>query len=162
MFGLVGVSGVVCARSRLPFSWRKLCQETEQERRNGRSVRILFGEVIFTYTREQAIEDGVLVDVTELAKEAGFRYPTCVTRAVWDRYVEVPDCVSGQDETGRLWDILWMARFGIQKNRSGSEVLFKLYVANEPGPAKPVTLKAVCGPGDSAEPVITITLPEED
>lgn len=121
-----------------------------------------FGEVIFTYTREQAIEDGVLVDVTELAKEAGFRYPTCVTRAVWDRYVEVPDCVSGQDETGRLWDILWMARFGIQKNRSGSEVLFKLYVANEPGPAKPVTLKAVCGPGDSAEPVITITLPEED
>jgi hypothetical protein len=25
-----------------------------------------------------------------------------------------------------------------------------------------VTLKAICGPGDTAEPVITIMLPEED
>jgi len=30
-----------------------------------------FGPVIFSYSRAQAIEDGVLVDVTETAKEGG-------------------------------------------------------------------------------------------
>ena len=32
-------------------------------------------EIIYAYTRAQAIEDGVLADVSEVAKEAGFRYP---------------------------------------------------------------------------------------
>src|SRR4051812_27741843 len=41
----------------------------------------VFGEVIFAYTRKQAIEDGVLVDVTETAKEAGFKIPVALTRA---------------------------------------------------------------------------------
>ena len=31
--------------------------------------------VIFTYTRAQAIADGVLIDVSKLAREASFRYP---------------------------------------------------------------------------------------
>ena len=30
-----------------------------------------FGPIIFSYTRAQAIEDGVLVDVTDLARRAG-------------------------------------------------------------------------------------------
>ena len=33
----------------------------------------LFGEVIFSYTHAQAIEDGVLIDLTPTAIEAGFR-----------------------------------------------------------------------------------------
>lgn len=32
-----------------------------------------FGPVVFSYTRAQAIEDGVLVDVSEMAKEAGIK-----------------------------------------------------------------------------------------
>ena len=39
----------------------------------------LFGEVIFSYTRAQAIADRVLIDVTPTALEAGFRFPTAVT-----------------------------------------------------------------------------------
>jgi hypothetical protein len=35
----------------------------------------LFGEVIFSYTRAQAIADGELVDVSMTAQEAGFRPP---------------------------------------------------------------------------------------
>ena len=38
----------------------------------------LFGPVIYAYTRAQAIEDGVLADVTETAKEAGFKLPVAV------------------------------------------------------------------------------------
>jgi hypothetical protein len=41
-------------------------------------------------SRADAIADGVLIDVSENAKEAGFRYPVVLTRAVWERYVAVP------------------------------------------------------------------------
>ena len=85
----------------------------------------LFGPVIFAYTRKQAIADGVLVDVTETAKEAGFQVPVAVTHAVWAEYVAVPEGVEGQDEAGRLWDVLWMCRFGIAQgeNRDAREFL---------------------------------------
>ena len=66
-----------------------------------------FGEPISIYTRAQAIEDGVLVDVSVTAREAGFKFSVAITRTVWDGYV-VPDKRARyyQDEMGRLWDIL--------------------------------------------------------
>jgi len=125
----------------------------------------LFGEVISSYSRAQAIEDGVLVDVSSVAREAGIKFPVAMTSAVWGKYVEVPEGVKCQDETGRLWDILWMFRCAAAKF-SGSTLLFKLYVRNHNRERLNrndlVTLKAVCGPGDDAEPVITIMLPDED
>lgn len=122
-------------------------------------------ELIHRYTRAQGIEDGVLVDVSATAREAGFVMPVAVTAAVFAEYVAVPDGVSGQDVAGRLWDVLWMLRHGIRANTSedSSAVRFELYVRNsdrqEP---ELVTLKALCGPGDDTEPVITIMLPHED
>ena len=58
---------------------------------------------------------GVLIDVTATAREVGFKYPTAVTSAVWANYVRVPEGVTGQDEQGRLHDILWMARLAISR-----------------------------------------------
>ena len=70
-----------------------------------------FDPVIFAYTRAQAIEDGVLVDVSDTAREAGFKIPVALSRSVWDRLVALPEGYRGfQDERGRLWDVLWMAR----------------------------------------------------
>ena len=117
--------------------------------------------VIHSYTRAQAIEDRVLVDVTEMAKEAGFKHPVALTATVWGDYVCVPESVECQDEKGRLWDILNMLRFAIRKDDAGSEVSFSLKVNNS-GKPEPVYLKSVCGPGDDAEPAITIMLPHED
>jgi hypothetical protein len=34
-------------------------------------------EVIHSYSRTQALEDGVLVDISPLAKEAGFKFLCC-------------------------------------------------------------------------------------
>jgi hypothetical protein len=125
----------------------------------------LFGEVISSYSRAQAIEDGVLVDVSSVAREAGIKFPVAMTRTVWGKYVEVPEGVSCQDETGRLWDILWMFRCAAAKFNSDT-LLFKLYVRNHNRERLDsrdlVTLKAICGPGDTPEPVITIMLPDED
>ena len=47
-------------------------------------------DLLYAYTRAQALADGVLVDVTTTAQEAGIKYPVALTRAVWCRYVEVP------------------------------------------------------------------------
>ena len=120
-------------------------------------------EIIHTYTRAQALADGVLVDVTESAREAGIVFPTALTAAAWAEYVRVPEGVDGQDEAGRLWDVLWMFRVGARvKQYDGPEFLFELYVRNDNRRAELVTLKGHCGPGDELEPVITIMLPDED
>src|ERR1019366_668012 len=79
-----------------------------------------FGPVIYSYTRAQAVADGVQVEVTKTAKEAGIKFPVFLTRTVFDSFVTVPDGVTGQDEAGRLWDIVWMLRFGIIRARPGA------------------------------------------
>ena len=121
--------------------------------------------IFASYTRAEALEDGVLVDVTTTAKEAGSRYPVALTRAVFEKYVRVPNGVSCQDEDGRLWDILNMLLWGIRraKGKNSDCVRFTVHVAQAEG-ARPtsVELKALCGPGDEAEPVITVMLPDED
>lgn len=122
-------------------------------------------EVIHMYTRAQALEDGVLVDVTEMAREAGIKFPVALTATVYQRNVEVPDGVTAQDVSGRLWDILWMFRRAASQCH-GDILQFQLYVRNHNRERLTrqdlVTLKAVCGPGDNGEPVITIMLPNED
>jgi hypothetical protein len=128
----------------------------------------LFGPVIHSYTRAQAIEDGQLVDVTTVAKEAGFTLPTVVTRHVWE------DCVAWsddeeypQDESGRLWDVVFMARAAAGRSRDTDLVKYMLNVvprgtkANAAFAARPVSLWLHIGPGDAGEPVLTIMFPED-
>ncbi len=124
--------------------------------------------LIFSYTRKQAIADGALIDVSATAREAGFRYPVAVTAAVWSKCVAVPDGVEGQDEMGRLWDVLWMLHAAIAMNPravgGNGELLYRLCVRNDDRDGEPplVTLKAVCAGDDDGSPCLTIMLPEED
>lgn len=119
---------------------------------------------IHTYTRQQALSDGVLVDATAMAKEAGFRIPVALTAAAWARCVTVPPDVECQDEPGRLWDVLTMLRFTVEPGKGdGSELRFRVCVQTLPdsGP-EIVSLKAVCGPDDDGAPCVTVMLPDED
>jgi hypothetical protein len=124
------------------------------------------GTLIHAYTRKQAIADGVLIDVTEAARDEGFVYPVALTAAVWAECVRVPPGVTGQDEAGRLWDILWMLRHAIRANKGqgGSELRFSLLVRNDESKSTPplTELNSVCGPGDDGTPCLTLMLPEED
>ena len=129
-----------------------------------------FGPVISTYTRAQALSDGTLVDVGSMAGEAGFRWPVALTAAAW------ADCVAwssddsarqtAQDESGRLWDVLFMAAYAIRLAAGcGDRLLFPLYRVPRDGietSAREVTLKLVVGPGDAGEEVVTIMMPNED
>jgi hypothetical protein len=124
-----------------------------------------FGEVIYAYTRKQAIADGFQVEVTKTAQEAGIRFPVFITRTAFDAYVTVPPNVSGQDEAGRLRDVVWMLKLAIRKAAQGQDRLpFALYVRNDNRAAKLVKLVAMCGSLDidDPQPAITIMLPDED
>jgi hypothetical protein len=123
-----------------------------------------FGEVIYAYTRAQAVADGFQVEVTKVAQEAGIRFPVFLTRTVYEAYVTVPPRVSGQDEAGRLWDIVWMLRFAIRKASQGQARLpFALYVRNDNSRPRLVKLVAQCGPLDrDPQPAITVMMPDED
>jgi hypothetical protein len=121
-------------------------------------------DLIHRYSRADALRDGVLIDVSETAKEAGFRYPVALTAAAWARCVTVPPGVACQDEAGRLWDVLTMLRCAMGRSEGGPEVRFGVHVRNDNRERTPplVRLKALCGPGDDGSPCITVTMPEED
>ena len=124
-----------------------------------------FGPVIYSYTRSQAVADGLQVEVSKVAEEAGIRFPVFLTRAVFDSFVTVPPGVTAQDEAGRLWDVVWMLRFAIRKAQTGQARLpFALYVRNDNHRPRLVKLVAMCGPLDIDDPApaITVMMPDED
>ena len=117
-------------------------------------------EVISRYTRKQALEDGVLVDITELSKEAGIRLPVAVTRAVFNLLDDAS--VPGQDFKGRAWDLLMVFRMCARSSK-GDEIHFApLFVMEGSEKPKPLPMWAKCGPGDDGEPTVTIMLEGED
>ena len=144
-------------------------------------------EIISRYTRRQAIEDGVLVQLSgpgyqgdawipEMLKEAGFRYRMAMTSTVFTHCVtpvvgEGERLASCQDVKGRLWDVLWMLKAAIRKAGATDTLWFSLRVVpnvsadceldNAPR-ARLVKLKCVCGPDDDGSPCLTIMYPEED
>ena len=72
--------------------------------------------VIYAYTREQAIEDGMLHDASAApeVKEAGFKAPMALTPGVM-QLVNVPESLKGaQDFKGRLWDTLFLAALAMR------------------------------------------------
>ena len=125
----------------------------------------MFGEPIHVYSRTQALEDGVLIDVSKTAKEAGFRIPVALTHAVW------VDCVEGvkeeekaiQDEEGRLWDVVFMSALAAQRaNQEGSAQVLLMRVPRGGVRPQVVKLNMVVGAGDTQDPVITIMQQGED
>ena len=96
-----------------------------------------FGEVIYSYTRAQAVLDGFQIEVSKTATEAG-----------------------------RLWDVLWLLRFAIIRSQPGtSRLTVALYVRNsDTHPPRLTKLIATAGALDIDDPApaITVLLPDED
>lgn len=145
---------------------RRHMKEKENETTNG--AESIFGDLIHSYSRAQAIEDGVLVEVdVELARKVGFTIPIALTYAAWASCIPVPDHLKDdpeQSETGRMTDLLRVLRFNIRNRttRGQEQVDFQLALQQPGGGHQPLKLKAICGPGDDPRPVLTILLPDED
>ncbi|MGV7183785.1 DUF6573 family protein [Xanthomonas axonopodis] len=120
-------------------------------------------DLIFSYSRKQAIEDGVLVDVTKEGRKKGFKVSVCMTSTAYDLAVEREEVGEGEaihTPEERLSDVVHSAAFAAQ-DRQGNEAPFKVYRMREAG-RKVIEMYAHIGPGDEAEPVITIMLIGED
>lgn len=116
-----------------------------------------FGEPIHSYSRSQAIEDGVLVDLSNVESiRQHWKHPFACTSAVWT-IIDSALQREGQDLNGICHDISVMAKLAIRLARDGNQVLFSTIIVG-----RCHTLKLHMGPGDTAEPVLTLMLPEED
>ncbi len=122
-------------------------------------------ELIYSYTRKQALEDGVLIDVTEQAKEVGFKVPTAVSDRLYHEYI-VPSKEMkrfGQSVEGRLHDLLHMAAICARSRWDGSRVYFDVLFQMEEGPKlEKAHVVAIIGPDDDGSPVMTICKPEDE
>jgi hypothetical protein len=93
------------------------------------------------------------------------RFPVFLTRSVFDAYVTVPPNVTGQNEAGRLWDIVWMLRYAMKCSREGyNRTPVSVYVRNDNRSPRLVKLVAICDALDMDDPqlAITIMMPDED
>jgi len=117
----------------------------------------LFGEMIYSYNRQQAIADGVLVDLTQIdAIKQHWKAPMACTSTVWN-IIEQALQTEGQDLNGITHDITAMAKLAIRKVGAVEQVFFTVIIAGTKR-----SLKLHIGPGDNAEPVLTLMLPQED
>jgi hypothetical protein len=117
------------------------------------SMEEIFGPVISSYSRAQAIEDGVLIDVSDTDAARLFKYPAVVT-------VELHSAISrgaGSDPAtyaARLWDVFYVMQCSARRTND-SDVFFRVKVGRST-----LALRGNCGPGDDAAPVLTLGFPE--
>ncbi len=137
----------------------------------------MFGEAVYSYSRAQAIEDGVLIDVSTTAREAGIVWPVAMTSAAWADCVEWTDATearkgyTGQSESGRLWDVCWMLSLAVRAalrrglDASREPLFYPLHRTPREGrgamPRK-VALKFQVGPDDQGRACITVMMPTQD
>lgn len=118
-------------------------------------------EIISTYTAAQAEEDGFLVNVTEAARETGFKWTTRISAGV-HKLCTPPKSNKIQSYRGRLHDVLWMAFMTIKRNaknsawnESPSIIAYKLKIG------KKIETLWITIDGTMGEPAIHIITPSE-
>ena len=124
-------------------------------------------EIIFAYSRADAISDGELIDLTELSEAMPslmkcFKVPVAITNALYQTIANIPENC-GEYVAGRINDVLFMASLAARSEKDPEEniKLFKVLMTDLLGHRKELKLLLHIGPGDKAEPVITIGFPSD-
>lgn len=114
-------------------------------------------EYIYSYSRAQALSDGVLVDMQQWPVTAQhWKIPTACTDTLFN-LMESAVLSDGKDYDGIIHDISTMAKLAINANRAGDrDVFFKAIIGR-----KLHELKLNIGPGDDPRPVLTFMLRNE-
>lgn len=110
-------------------------------------------DLIHAYTRADALNDGMLLDVSNAVRPFGILPHTAVTAGVWGQAIDI-----GADLAFSLRSFCAVLAANIRRNRStqGSEFTYTMQVRG-----RPVEIRVVLGPGDRSEPVLTIMLSGE-
>ena len=131
----------------------------------------MFGPVIHSYTRAQAIDDGVLVEIPESAsRAAGFRVPMTMTASAWGVTVGFGTDLAELLLKATAVLAAAMLEYRQSEHRArmglgepvGDRLAFAYDAEREDGGVDVVQLLLVIGPGDAGEPVGTVMLPSED
>ena len=115
------------------------------------------GSIVHSYTREQALTDGTLIDLSGFEEFNKMWKPTAAcTVAVW-ALIQSAIRDHDHDLAGILWDISCMARLAAKNSGDASTIRFDVIIGRTVCP-----LKMHLGPGDTLEPVLTVMLAGED
>ena len=118
-------------------------------------------DVIHSYTRAEAIADGVLIDVSKQAAEVGITLNTAVTPGVWAELIGNPKWEGWGSEDRRLKRLLADACNELERTRDGL-ALFCIRLSDKGAVVGEIHFRAHSGPGDNLEPVLTVMLSHED
>ncbi len=121
-------------------------------------------EEICTYTRKDALETGLLIDVSPVAINTGFAWPVAITAEVWQDCIQLPGQgrTIHQGESELVNELLYLLMHEIQNgDQDRAEISLNFLLHSNPSSLKPVTLKAVVTPDDDGNPCITILKPLE-
>ena len=118
-------------------------------------------DIIHSYSRAEAIEDGVLIDVSKQAAAVGITLHTAVTPGIWAELIGNPKWEGWGTEDERLKRLLSDACNELEKAGSGI-AFFSIRMVDMGSIVGEIHLRAQRGPGDNLEPVLTVMLGQED
>lgn len=122
-------------------------------------------DLISCYTRAQAIEDGVLVVVSEEAQKAAkVLWPAVLTCALWSHLLpNASDMAAGESVEKRLHVLLCeFVRAVVRAKGSGGDQLAFHSTMIQNGLGQIFEVKVILGPDDEGKPCLTFMLPDED
>lgn len=127
-----------------------------------------FGPIIHAYTRKQAIEDGVLVDLTRpgfarLLSMVGIKCHTAITATAFGSVVTRDfDKEHAGEAIGHTLMVLAAFRKALDGERNKDRDTDRVFFSVPGLDGEDVELWAQIGPGDQGEPVLTIMVVGED
>lgn len=125
----------------------------------------IYNSIVPVYSRGQALADGMLVDVSPLAREIGFKDAVALTRHVYaDCVADSLDDACKDIEDTQLLSVLLPAVWAMreQSHRRLREIVFMVHRISPDGRERSTDLKIIAGPGDHGETVLTILTVDDD
>ena len=116
-----------------------------------------------TANRQQAIQAGLLIDVSTVAQKLGLTFPVTVTKPLWEIGIAPSESISDEEKAQRLRDVLMAFRLRIASQTTLSPLIdFPAMLALPPGEVpQPVPLFALIQPDEQNRAVATLLLPNE-
>jgi hypothetical protein len=113
--------------------------------------------------RQEAIEAGVLIDVTPEAQKLGLTFPVTVTRPLWELGIAPIQTLSDEEKSNRLRDVLMAFRLRLSSLVMLSPLIdFPAILALPPETVpQPVPLFALLQPDAKNQTSVTLLLPNE-
>ncbi len=130
--------------------------DTSQETEEARAIPTLAD-------RQDAIQAGVLIDVTATAQGLGITFPIAITKPLWNVGIAADQTLTEVERAGRLRDVLMAFRLRLSSLVTVSPLIdFPALLALPPNTVpQPIPLFALFQPDEEHRATVTLLLPNE-